>query len=507
MNKRYLWAPLVAASLLLLLPLLRTEPVLAEGDRGELLFRRHCASCHGDLGDGAGLAAAYLFPKPRDFTTGVYKFRSTPTGEPPTDADLLLTLKRGVGGTSMPAWDRLPDADLTALVAYIKQFSDVFEEEDLEPPYEIGTPPPATDESILAGQKLFTRMQCYECHGPSGKGDGPSSGTLTDDSGRPIRAYDFTRGPGLMKGGASASAIFRTMVTGLDGTPMPSYALLLDMEDAGWGLVHYIQSLSSADGVPVFEGTPRLRAVASASDPALAVDDPVWQTAPSVVVPLRPLWARDVWVLSAEVQVVAGPKTTSFRFRWADEAVDETVVRPEDFRDAVALQFVSTGTPEDYVGLPFIGMGDKQETVSIWHWKADWQADLDGGFYLDSQREHALGYDQSIRDQSGTDKLYRAGAEAGNPMSQRPRSSSVEALIAEGFGTLTSLPAESQTIRGQGAWADGYWTVVVQAPASPETLRLRKGVSLPVAVAVWDGAAGDRNGQKCVSQWLELELE
>ena len=114
-------------------------------DRGRNLYERHCAPCHGAEGDGQGEAAYLLSPKPRDFTTGLYKFRSTPSGSPPTDADLLGTLQRGVPGTAMPAWDRLPEEDLAAIVEQVKSFSQwAFEEEEPEPPIAIRTPPPAT---------------------------------------------------------------------------------------------------------------------------------------------------------------------------------------------------------------------------------------------------------------------------------------------------------------------------------------------------------------------------
>jgi len=73
-------------------------------ERGSALFRRMCASCHGEQGDGRGPAAAGLVPSPRDFTQGVYRYRSTPTGELPTVADLTRTISSGVPGTSMPAW-------------------------------------------------------------------------------------------------------------------------------------------------------------------------------------------------------------------------------------------------------------------------------------------------------------------------------------------------------------------------------------------------------------------
>ena len=481
--------------------------VFAIDQEAENLYNRHCAACHGIKGDGEGSAAYLLSPKPRNFTLGVYKFRSTPTGEPPTDQDLLRTLKQGIPGTPMPAWDRLPERDLVAIVEYLKSFSDIFEDEDsMEPPIVINAPPPLTVESVKAGHQVYQELECFKCHGPGGKGDGPTAPSLKDDEDRPIRPYDFTRGPSLMKGGASAQAIYRTFMTGLDGTPMPSFIDDLE-EEQRWQLVHYIQSLSStrqAQALP--KGTPTLHAIKVSTDPSLDLSDPIWTKAPVAMVPLRPLWARNNWVDSIKVQIVVGPKTAAFRFEWPDVRKDEETIRPQDFRDAVAIQYVPDAVSADYVGIPFIGMGDKENAVTIWHWKADWEADVTGGFG-DVVRKYGKVMDQMVVDLTN-EKEYLSGRGADNPLSIHKRKSSVEVLKAKGFGTLTSLPPTAQTVKGRGVWRNGVWTVVMhQVLDSAVGPPLRKGQSLPFAVAAWDGTAGDRNGQKSVSQWMELVIE
>src|SRR6266542_2523803 len=52
---------------------------------GEPHYRRFCVGCHGVLGDGEGDNAMWIDPKPRNFTLGIFKCRSTPTGTLPTD--------------------------------------------------------------------------------------------------------------------------------------------------------------------------------------------------------------------------------------------------------------------------------------------------------------------------------------------------------------------------------------------------------------------------------------
>lgn len=84
------------------------------------LYRRHCAVCHGPTGDGAGPAALYQYPYPRDFRPGVFAYKSTYRDAPPTDADLEQTLRHGVPGTAMPSFALLPEDEIDSLIAYVK---------------------------------------------------------------------------------------------------------------------------------------------------------------------------------------------------------------------------------------------------------------------------------------------------------------------------------------------------------------------------------------------------
>ena len=107
------------------------EVVVTEAEalhHGKALYGSYCAGCHGVNGDGRGPAAGMLIVKPRDFTSGRYKFRSTTNGTLPTDADLMRTITRGVNRTSMPEWSLLPERERMALVQYVKSFYPGFEE-------------------------------------------------------------------------------------------------------------------------------------------------------------------------------------------------------------------------------------------------------------------------------------------------------------------------------------------------------------------------------------------
>jgi cytochrome c oxidase cbb3-type subunit 2 len=211
-------------------------------EHGREIYRDHCAGCHGERGDGAGPAATFLMPLPRDFTAGVFKFRSTPSGSLPTDGDLFRTITRGVRWTAMPTWHELPDKHRLALVAYLKTLSGRWREETPESPVALPRPPRATPELVATGKAVYAKAKCAECHGEDGRGDGPSAGQLRDDLDRPIRPTDFTRGQ--LKGGSGVADVYRALTTGLDGTPMPSFADSMTDEER-WAIAYYVLAFSA----------------------------------------------------------------------------------------------------------------------------------------------------------------------------------------------------------------------------------------------------------------------
>jgi mono/diheme cytochrome c family protein len=216
--------------------------------RGKALYVRYCIFCHGPDGDGRGESAPYLDPKPRDFTKAMFKCRSTPSGSLPLDSDLYDTISRGIHASGMPSWKPLLRQERVDLVAYIKTFSSVFQEEKPGAPVVIPPEPANSPESIRRGSELFQSMNCWSCHGKDGRGHGPSAATLTDSKGYPITPFDFTSGT-RFKCGETNQDMFRDLVTGLDGTPMPSFEAAMSA-DQRWDVVHYIRSLSTSKTHP-----------------------------------------------------------------------------------------------------------------------------------------------------------------------------------------------------------------------------------------------------------------
>jgi len=246
-NKSMQWMFLAAA--LLALPSLaiaqkgdvQMGKVTGHEAAGKQLYFRYCWGCHGFHGDGNGENGPYLNILPRNFVAATFKCRSTPTGTLPTDEDLYDSLGRGFNNSNMPAWNSLTKQQRADMVAFIKTFSPRWKTDKPGDPIKVPAESAVTLDSIKHGKELFTKLECWKCHGQEGRGDGPSAATLTDSNDQPIRPYNFAAGS-RFKCGATNHDLYKIFMTGLDGTPMPSFADVIKPEDA-WDLVHYLRTL------------------------------------------------------------------------------------------------------------------------------------------------------------------------------------------------------------------------------------------------------------------------
>jgi len=246
-NKSMQWMFLAAA--LLALPSLaiaqkgdvQIGKVTGHEAAGKQLYFRYCWGCHGFHGDGNGENGPYLNILPRNFVAATFKCRSTPTGTLPTDEDLYDSVGRGFNNSNMPAWNSLTKQQRADMVAFIKTFSPRWKTDKPGDPIKVPAESAVTLDSIKHGKELFTKLECWKCHGQEGRGDGPSAATLTDSNDQPIRPYNFAAGS-RFKCGATNHDLYKIFMTGLDGTPMPSFADVIKPEDA-WDLVHYLRTL------------------------------------------------------------------------------------------------------------------------------------------------------------------------------------------------------------------------------------------------------------------------
>jgi cytochrome c oxidase cbb3-type subunit 2 len=163
----------------------------------------------------------------------------------PTDQDLYNAVERGFVTTNMPSWRPLTPQQRADLVAFIKTFSPRWKTDKAGTPITIPAETPITLDSIQHGRVLFQKMECWKCHGAAGHGDGPSAATLTDSKDNPIRPYNFAVGS-RFKCGETNQDLYRIFMTGLDGTPMPSFADVIQPNDA-WDLVHFLRTLQPMD--------------------------------------------------------------------------------------------------------------------------------------------------------------------------------------------------------------------------------------------------------------------
>lgn len=235
-----------------------THPVPV-GPRRELLetgrwvFEQNCMVCHGRRGNGRGELARGMAPKPRDFTLGLFKFRSTPSGSLPTDDDLRRTIRGGLAGSAMPAFVHLAEPELRAVLEHLKSLSPRWTNAaNYAATIAVPRPPdwfasaPDRARHAEAARPLFAQ-NCAPCHGTDGDGQGPSAASLLDVRGEPCPPRDLRTAP--LRRGLEPADLHRLLVTGLDGSPMPSFAETTTAEER-WDLVALILDRRPSSPMP-----------------------------------------------------------------------------------------------------------------------------------------------------------------------------------------------------------------------------------------------------------------
>lgn len=417
---------------------------------GRKVYDQSCVQCHGVDGDGQGTMANLVTPRPRDFTTAVYKIRRTFAGETPTDQDLYDAIAKGLPGTSMPAWEGLlTDAEIRQVAFYIKSFSSDFQEYPAEEQLVVGEPLPATAESLTRGAQVYEEMQCAKCHGTTGRGNGPSAFELETDWGEKIWPADLTSG-WIFRGGNTVSDIYRTLVTGFAGTPMPSYAPSMVSDDA-WHLSNYVASLGRER---VREVVIRAARVATIPTDPLA---PEWAAAPMVDFEMagQIIQAPRLFTpigTNISVRALFDGEDVAIWTMWSDRADNHDGDGPPD---QIAVQFAAK--PLSGKEKPYFLMGDHANPVDYWQWT------------------------------SGTN--------------------SVTNLLARGTG---NVEVRESTIRANARYDDGRHHVIFRRTIKTEgefDVQFEPGSFTPIAFNLWDGDNGEEGNQKTISAWFYLLLE
>jgi mono/diheme cytochrome c family protein len=479
----------------------------AQRASGKQLYDRYCAQCHGDKGDGEGYATPHLYPRPRNFTTGKFKVRTTPNGALPTHQDLVAIIRRGMPYTSMPAWPNLSDAQVSDLAYYIKTFSaDFANPEAIPQPVQLPSAPSLTDETVAQGKKLYDETGCARCHGTLGRGDGPSAPTLKDDWNNPIRSADLAQ-PWTFRGGSSRDDIFRTMSTGFNGTPMPAFVDGLTPEQR-WAITDYIVSLSGTDR-PGYTNVVVARMVREPIDVAKGTAS--FSTAPVARLPIigqimEPGRAFSPPATSVTVQAIYDAESIAVLVRWHDRTAEKTgqngpalqvPVEEEEaasaeskpaaddpFGDAVAAPAAAAPAGQDPFAeaAPATPASEFSDAVAI-QIPADTPTGARKPYFLFGDAENAV------------DLWFFDLATAGP-----------QQFTGKGSGDVTAK--EGGDVTGVASYDQGEWSVIFKRPRRPSAgAAFAPGEFLPIAFSVWDGFSRERGNRRGLTLWNAIYLE
>ncbi len=220
--------------------------------QGRFVYQKNCQACHGRFGEGDGELVRDWEVQPRNFQKAQFKYRSTPYGKLPTDEDLKRTIRHGVSGSAMPVFEQLQDSEIQAVIESIKFFSPLWKDgKNYAAAIELPAQPAwFADESEFRNQaafgKVLFRETCAPCHGAEGAGDGVAAAGLQNIEGVPIRPADLGQ---PLHSGPEPEDVYRTIMTGITGTPMMGFNDALKPEEA-WQIVAYISRLKTASKPP-----------------------------------------------------------------------------------------------------------------------------------------------------------------------------------------------------------------------------------------------------------------
>ncbi|MBI2215055.1 MAG: c-type cytochrome [Acidobacteria bacterium] len=516
-NAAWKWIVLVAPFVMLLPePAAAAELELgtdAQQKAGKVVYERYCSQCHGTEGDGKGYAASHLRPRPRDFTSGKFKIRTTPSGALPTDDDLRRVIRDGMPYTTMIGWPNLSDQDVTNVIYYIKTFTKDFKNRDYyAQPIAIPEPPPHDADSAKKGREVYLQMECHRCHGDQGRADGASAPSLVNDAGEPILPADLTK-RWTFRGGPARRDIYRTFSTGLNGTPMPSYADSLT-DTQRWQLVDYVYSLGAAD-TPNYAERVVSRSIADDLD--MTKGEALFDGAEGAFLPLfgqivEPGRAFHPNATGIEVKAVHNREHIAFLLRWNDMRADRTgenspaLEAPETTEtvEEAASQASSTEESDPFADAvePEVA-GDATDDF----FSDDGSAETASGGEAGFSDAVAVQFPAALPD--GIRLPYFIFGDPDNP---------VDIWFADlakpapqrfvGRGSRSVAPGNPDGLEMTASYDAGVWSVIFKRKRRQEdAMAIEGGQWYPVAFSVWDGLSGDRGNKRALTRWYYIYVE
>ncbi len=484
---------------------------------GKELYMQRCTVCHGDEGMGDGAAADHLYPRPRDFSLGLFKYKTTPGTVLPKDDDLFKTIKFGLfPGTGMPGWAKLlSDEQIRSLIPIIKGFDtsaawapEEAEDEDfdddglyLKTDYLSFTEDePLTgriafsEESAAKGKPRFEKV-CGKCHGKEGRGNITSGKRLEDDWGFRLWPRDLTKpwtwrwsnvaGDDDASRDATVNEIYQRLSTGLPGTPMPAHRATEEgnkdpvSEEDRWHISNYVYTLRNKTVAP--SDKPIVEAMKVEGALPNDINDEAWASAPAVTLHMVPNVIKEERLFTplndaVTVRVLYNQDDIAFLM----EVNDRTNSRPgeqtseeihdgelEFHSDALAVQFPKDESFEvtPVVVKPLYRHGDGSHPTTMWYWNA-------------GSVEPAMEQRNALIDATGPD---------------------AKLSFREGDDSLATT----------ASWEHGQWKVLMTRPregGDSGDLNFVEGQFIPVSFANWDGNNGEIGSRHTLTSWYWLLL-
>ncbi len=442
---------IIVFAFILLLPLASN----AESDRGKKLYDLWCAQCHGYDGDGKGYASGqFTIPQPRAFNSGTYKFRTTRSGDPPSDADIIRSIRTGNPGTTMPPWTRFTDDQVNDIVEYVKSFEEETFEFETET-FQISEALAVSDELLKKGAEIFDKAKCWECHGKSGRGNGEKGWQDKFKNDWGTRAYptDLTQS-WEYRGGAAVEDIYRTVTSGFDGTPMASFQTSYSDEER-WALTHFLRSLQTE------RKTGSALSVRKVDTLPATIDNGQWDTADHLDMPMSGqlmFEPRQFTPLITNVRVkgLYSDSEIVLMLEWTDKKPN----KGDDGHpsDAVRMQFPVTLS--DGAEKPYFYLGDKNHTVNLWYWKASDNTAIE---------QNAKGHTE-------------------------------DALVGQ----------EKNDIQATANYSEGHHRVLFKRQldtGDENDITFKPGTFIPFSVTVFDGEQDEQGNRATVSAWYYVMLD
>jgi DMSO reductase family type II enzyme heme b subunit len=501
---------------------LAPEPSAEMIEAGKRVYFTKCVWCHGVDGAGDGPGADRLWPRPRNFNQGTFKIRHTASGELPLfdsrkpvpgQNDLFETVTHGLPGSAMPSWEGILTEEqrlqvlsfVTTQLVKDRKFTD--KQSETQTILQLGEikQKAASEESLKRGSELIVEKKCIECHGVEGRGDG-NAFNLKDDWGFAIQPADWHKCwnfRGSRQDPYNVGNIFRTFSTGVNGTPMPSFADSTTIDER-WDIANIVQSLCERDGngnplaIDPLTDKPKINFVVP-SDPVegeipVDMENEAWQKAPKRYVAMggqithkpRNFVNRidDIWVRSlyndkyivyllewddrtksvAEGKLPWPPTQVNIDIKEQDPKTgEEGSIASNQNKYAVYNDAIAIETPVKWKELPapikprYLFGTNEQFPVDIVKWEADGSVRAFLGTGWDKDFEERDTYEENLK-----------------------------------------------VLKGE--WKNGRWYVMIQRPVGnkkdqdyDEDTFFEVGQYIPTVFFAWDGHNGDAGRKMAVS--------